>query len=78
MSIINSISAQDGLKTIEEVVQGSNKSFNYGAFQRLVLLLTICIENVRQYRCTLPLMKDWVSSKQLNIISKAQLSLEIA
>jgi hypothetical protein len=23
-------------------------------------------------------MKDWVSSKQLNIISKAQLSLEIA
>jgi len=47
MSIINSISAQDGLKTIEEVVKGSNKSFNYGSFQSLVLLLTICIENVR-------------------------------
>jgi hypothetical protein len=47
MSIINSISAQDGLKTIEEVVKGSNKPFNYGSFQLLVLLLTICIENVR-------------------------------
>ena len=43
MSIINSISAQDGLKTIEEVVKGSNKPFNYRSFQLLVLLLTICI-----------------------------------
>ena len=60
MIIIKYISHQDGLQTIEEVVKGSNKPFNYGSFQLLLFLLTIRIENVRLYRCTLPLMKDWI------------------
>ena len=60
MIIIKYISHQDGLQTIEEVVKGSNKPFNYGSFQLLLFLLTIRIENVRLYRCTLPLMKDLI------------------
>ena len=51
MNIINVVSAQDGLKRIEEVVKGSNKPFSYGSIQPVVFLLKICIESIRLYRC---------------------------
>jgi hypothetical protein len=51
MTIIKAVSAQDGLKRIEGVVKGLNKPFSYGSIQPVVILLKICIESIRLYRC---------------------------